>query len=547
MATKMNSTLPLKSHMMPLATDTTEPTPASSSINAVGSHTYLKCDLCEYSFLSDNSLKQHIKTHMSAINSLGSCEGDKLCDKSLEAPSSTELIMPKDETNQRIQANGEETLKTEVDNPLHQCCLCTETFLFSHQLMEHLETHSMSRKSASESSAVFSHDHYDKNQNDCSTNLSGCLTDRNSSCANESVSKCEVTEERMNCCNLCNKTFMTRDELLSHMDDHCGGTKLTCGHCHESFTAKRKLRQHILSHSDITRVEKHECEFCKKQFKSAFLLKNHRHVHTGERPFKCSHCGQAFRRKGTLQNHINRRTCTGAQCHLCTARFKSLASLANHERQVHGVKQDAKGAFVSCEHCNKLVARHAIAGHRRSHTGEKPFKCHVCAAAFATASYLNRHLPTHDGVKRYVCDVCGAKFLQKFDLKVHIRYHTGEKPFPCRFCDKRFTTSTVRKRHERSHTDKRRYECDVCSCSYSREDALIAHKKCHTGKNLFLCNFCDASFTTSGGLKRHERSHNDNLRYECDLCSCSYVRKDTLKMHKDTKHSEVKSSKARLA
>jgi len=45
-----------------------------------------------------------------------------------------------------------------------------------------------------------------------------------------------------------------------------------------------------------------------------------------------------------------------------------------------------------CRHCGRILpSRWKLARHERSHTGEKPFVCSICGAAFSCHSYMIVH------------------------------------------------------------------------------------------------------------------------------------------------------------
>ena len=221
-----------------------------------------------------------------------------------------------------------------------------------------------------------------------------------------------------------------------------------------------------------------QCDVCKLKLSSKANMNRHRLLHTGEKPLKCTHCGEAFRQIGTLNVHVLRKhkhTDMPFRCTKCPKTFPVYSVLRLHMLRVHTNEKPHK-----CPHCNNSYASELFLRdhYRRSLCNKigtpKAFQCTICKNSFHFQRHLSRHMMIHNR-PQHPCNLCSKLFRTKYQLKRHLLTHS--KPHQCAICDKTFSGKWRLERHVRLHTKP--YQCLLCGRNFPEESRLNEHTMSH--------------------------------------------------------------------
>lgn len=310
------------------------------------------------------------------------------------------------------------------------------------------------------------------------------------------------------------------------------------------------------------------CQQCGKSFSTRRVLNKHALSHSTEARYCCNQCGKCFRRADHLTRHARTHQPLPAfSCSQCERRFSRRDSLSVHERTHSGQLPE------QCDVCGvRFAARSNLLAHRRTHYRhqQQGYVCSDCGRSFLRADRLRSHrLSKHgsgDSCDRFVCEKCGKGFFAADKLRRHSHIHSGNKPFSCSFCPKVFARKDKRDEHAATH-QREKHECPVCGREFLHRQLLTRHQRMHKDASKMQCPVCLRFFGSEAKYTLHVSRHDSEggtaeapnsisskqeprqsgstaspALLSCHLCSKTFRRSASLNTHFITFHSSSGSA-----
>ncbi|OCT98634.1 hypothetical protein XELAEV_18010870mg [Xenopus laevis] len=297
-------------------------------------------------------------------------------------------------------------------------------------------------------------------------------------------------------CPLCDKSYTSKYNLVTHIIGHSGIKPHACTHCGKLFKQLSHLHTHMLTHQG---ARPHKCHVCHKAFTQTSHLKRHMMQHSQVKPYSCRVCGRGFAYPSELKVHENKHE-SGREniCVECGLDFPTLAQLKRHLTAHRGPVQ------YNCTECNKTFQYPSqLQNHMMKHKDIRPHICSECGMEFVQPHHLKQHSLIHKGVKEHKCGICGREFTLLANMKRHVLIHTNIRAYQCHLCFKSFVQKQTLKAHMIVHSDVKPFKCKLCGKAFNRMHNLLGHMHLHSDSKPFKCIYCSSKFTLKGNLTRH--------------------------------------------
>lgn len=280
----------------------------------------------------------------------------------------------------------------------------------------------------------------------------------------------------------------------------------------ESATPPSNSELLVVLKEDPSQSSESDAHLTSQEMRRAKRIRNaalqHLFIRKSFRPFKCSHCGKAFREKDKLEQHlrVHGREAYTFSCHICTKSFMSDSALEEH----------------------LLV-----------HTENRSYTCLLCPESFDKLDLLKDHIGVHAVDGTFTCPSCKKTFMDFIQLKKHIRCFHSEKVFQCPDCDKAFCRPDKLRLHMLRHSDRKDFLCSTCGKQFKRKDKLREHmQRMHNPDR--EAKKADKIHRAKALKMKIPTTDFESFMFKCRLCMMGFRRRGMLVNHLSKRHPEMR-------
>lgn len=353
------------------------------------------------------------------------------------------------------------------------------------------------------------------------------------------------------------------------------------------------------SHSNIAVNVQQSASRGVKQTIRTTLKQSTRPVQRQQSELHCVVCKAKFLTSGELRVHESR--CTVSRQASKQLRYRnstvpktSKANTASNEPEnpkgaTNVQKQHTIAPRLFCSLCRKLISKTYMKLHMHTHSGEKPFACHICDKRFAHRSTLNIHIKHHLGLRKFRCAHCYFRavrpsMLRRHELAVHRHKASPHTPpsaastpvlrqnfmgqhhfvpdrknalirkmsisrmehpiklnlsFICSSRHHSTRKSHLVPSHQRQEASVQHFKCSQCDYKSLRKSQVQRHSRIHFGLKPYSCPYCNYRCSNQENMRKHvlnTKKHRGKKMYPCKQCSFACNEFSIYKKHVFDKH-----------